>query len=149
ILGLLPLVQFAFGVSEIGKILLITFAATFPVYFSVQYALAARTVDQKMFFDGLRLSPNARWRLDLWPRLRRGVIYGVEISIGLAWITVVAAESIGTLNQGFWAGGLGAKLFMAFDVNHVSYGVFALGLFGVLGLTTGYLWLLPKRYYGY
>jgi sulfonate transport system permease protein len=149
ILGLLPLVQYAFGINELGKVLLISVAALFPVYFASLNALRGRTLDEQIFFTALRTPVWQQVQLDLWPRLRRGLIQGVEVSIGLAWITVVAAESIGTFNTGFWSGGLGHKLFTAFDVNNVGAGLVALGLFGLLGLSSGYGWSLLKRSYGY
>jgi sulfonate transport system permease protein len=149
ILGLLPLMQYVFGIGEIGKIILISVAALFPVYFSSLNALKSRTVDENIFFIALDTSFPDQMKLDLWPRLRRGLIQGIEVSIGLAWITVVAAESIGTYNSGFWSGGLGHKLFTAFDVNNVRAGLIALGIFGLLGLVSGYAWSRLKRAYGY
>ena len=143
--GLVPLVQYHFSIQEPGKLLLICWAVFFPVFFAVDRALNEVVVDDDLFFRAMKASRWLRLRLDWTPRIRRGAVFGIQVGIGLAWITVVAAESIGTPNYGFWAGGLGTNLWRAFETNQVQLGIEDLFVFGALGALSSWLWRRATR----
>ena len=140
VLGLVPVIQFAFGISELGKIGLISWAVMFPVWLSVQTAIAQRYPELELILRSLNVARQEYFAKYVLPKIYAGILQGVQIGIGIGWLSVVAAEFIGTFSKGFWAGGLGYKLFLAFDLNDWRTGLVALGIFGVLGLMTANLW---------
>lgn len=140
IIGLVPVVQWWLGIDEIGKIGLICWGVMFPVWISVRSYGGKRLDEIEVILAAQRVGAMERFRIYHFPRLLAGIMRGVEIGIGVAWLCVVGAEFIGTLTWGFWAGGLGYKLQLAFDLNHWRSGMAALGLFGVLGLASSRLW---------
>jgi NitT/TauT family transport system permease protein len=91
-----------------------------------------------LFASGL-LSSQIFWHYR-FPKILNGLFAGIEISIGVAWISVVAAEWIGTFTIGFWAGGLGYKVLKAHDANNLGGMLTCLALFGALGIATAWIW---------
>jgi NitT/TauT family transport system permease protein len=76
------------------------------------------------------------------PKVIGGIILGINVSIGIGWLCVVAAELIGTYSQGFWSGGLGYKLYIAHNNNDWYMVLTSLALFGILGIFSSTLWKL-------
>jgi len=140
IIALVPVVQFWFGISEFGKIGLIAWTSFFPVWLQVRSALRRRDIELEVRMTAARLSRRDILYMYHVPRIIGGLNVGVSISIGICWISLVAAELVGTYNQGFWAGGLGYKLFLAFELNNWLTGSLALILFGALGAGTSFCW---------
>lgn len=140
VLGLVPVIQYLFGISELGKFILIAWAVMFPVWISVETALANRLTELELSLDAIGVGGSDFAISYVFPRLLSGFFQGIQISIGVGWLSVVAAEFIGTFSSGFWSGGLGYKLFLAFDLNDWMMGIFALGLFGALGMISAWVW---------
>ena len=139
VIALVPLVQM-FGVDEWWKISLIAWAATFPIWLSIRQALNHPMIDTELVLFGSGVSSSQIFWSYRFPRTLGGLINGLEISIGVAWISVVAAEWVGTFTTGFWAGGLGYKVLKAHDANNIVGMLSCLGLFGVLGTLTAQIW---------
>lgn len=142
IIGLVPLIQMHIGVREYGKICLIAWGVMFPVWLTIRAATSRVLSESELMLKGARASRNTIRRILLWPRLLGGIIVGVEIGIGVAWLCVVAAEWIGTYTQGFWSGGLGYRLVVSYENNDWRRLYLALFTFGLLGIGSSYAWKL-------
>lgn len=146
IIGLVPVIQMNIGVSEYGKIGLIAWAVMFPVWISVRRAARQEYRDLALVIYAAQLPRRrARWNF-LWARLIGGLIHGVEIGIGIAWLSLVAAEWVGTYREGFWSGGLGYELLLSYEQNDWLRLHGILLLFGVLGLCTTAAWRRGLRF---
>jgi len=139
VIALVPLVQLI-GVDEWWKFGLIAWAAAFPTWVKIRQAWLQQMIDTE-----LALKASGLRRIDIFrsydlPKAVAGLLEGIEISIGIAWISTVAAEWIGTFSTGFWAGGLGYKVQIAHDANDWGAMLACLGLFGMLGIFSTFLW---------
>lgn len=141
IIALVPIVQM-FGVEEAWKIGIIAWAVMFPVWISVRQARIKSMVDTELVMLARGIAPAQMLRSYHFPKALAGLLRGVEISIGVAWLSVVAAEWVGTFSTGFWAGGLGYKIIKAHDANSWKGMFLCLALFGVLGSMSA--WLLQQ-----
>lgn len=145
-LALIPFVQYYFGVDEAGKILLISLVTSFPVWLSIDARL--RQADEELRRTVRNWSERHRLSLRHYylPLVFEGFATGVAVSIGLGWLVVVAAEMIGTYSAGPFAGGVGTKLFFAVARSRLDLALLDLGLFGLLGLGSSFVWraLLSK-----
>jgi len=139
ILAIVPLV-IMLGVKERWKIGLIGWAVSFPIWISIRQARALEMVDAELALAAGGLSRADVFRTYTFPKLLIGLLHGIETAIGVAWISVVAAESFGTFTRGFWAGGLGYKALQAYEANSWSGLVLCLAIFGTLGLGSALLW---------
>lgn len=139
ILAIVPVV-IMLGVKERFKIGLISWAVSFPIWISIRQARSLEMVDAELALAAGGLSRADVFRTYSVPKLLIGLVHGIETAIGIAWISVVAAESFGTFTTGFWAGGLGHKALQAHEANNWSGLVLCLAIFGMLGLGSAVLW---------
>mgnify|MGYP003863165945 CR=1 FL=1 len=142
IIGLVPVIQMTIGYGEIGKFLLIAWATAFPVWISVDSALKRKSNELELILTSYQLTRFGYYKHYIFPRLFAGFFSGVEVSIGIGWLSVVAAEFIGIYQDGFWAGGLGYLIMDANNLNNWNDVILGLGIFGVLGMVTARLWNL-------
>jgi len=149
ILGLVPFVQWFVGLNEFGKIGLIAWGVMFPVWISVRSAGKLSNLEIEAVLAAGRFSWRQKLRVYNGPRILLGFKTGVDIAVGLAWLAVVAAEMIATYSNGFWAGGLGFRLWQAYrTTNDLATASAALLVFGLLGILSSLLWrkIAPKLY---
>jgi len=139
ILAIVPMV-IMLGVKERWKIGLIGWAVSFPIWISIRHARTLEMIDAELALAASGLSRTGVFRTYTFPKLLIGLLHGIETAIGIAWISVVAAESFGTFTKGFWAGGLGHKAIQAYEANNWSGLLLCLVLFGTLGLGSALLW---------
>ncbi len=139
IIALVPVVQ-TVGVGEHLKMGLIAWAVMFPVWIAVRQARNEPMVDLELALSGAGLDRSRIVRIYEIPKALRGMLRGVEISIGVGWLSVVAAEWIGTYSDGFWSGGLGYKIVVAHDANSWLGMLACLALFGALGTASAWGW---------
>lgn len=140
ILALVPLFAQVLGIEEASKISLIAWACFFPVLISTLRSESEGLLDLELKISATNLSPRSRFRHYDLPRILFGFVAGVEISIGIGWLTVVAAEMIATYESGLFRGGLGKRVFDLFQNGNLEAGLYHLMVFGILGLGTSYLW---------
>ncbi len=140
ILGLVPIIQFYIGVDEIGKIGLIAWATLFPIAYSVKSSVRDISADTQVNLKHHTRGTLKKVYLVTVLGAREGVTRSVNIAIGIAWLVVVAAELIGTYTQGFWRGGLGYKLFLAYEHNDPATMFLILFIFGFLGILSSLAW---------
>lgn len=140
ILGLVPVFQYYLGVNEYSKIGLISWAVCFPVAFTMYNSLQPLSEDLRTFLANVNHNGLLYWRYIILPRFELAFIRAVQVSIGIAWLVVVAAEMIGTYSSGFWSGGLGFKLFLAYEANRPEVMFLILSIFGILGIISSSGW---------
>jgi sulfonate transport system permease protein len=139
VIALVPLVQLI-GVDEWWKFALIAWAATFPIWLRIRQAWLQQMIDTELALKASGLRRIDIFRSYDFPKALGGLLQGIEISIGIAWISTVAAEWIGTFSTGFWAGGLGYKVQVAHDANNWGAMLACLGYFGALGIASTSIW---------
>jgi sulfonate transport system permease protein len=140
ILALVPLVAKVLGIGEHAKILLIAWACFFPVFLSTVGSIGQKIPDLELRIAVRNLPRGQVWLRYELPRMLKGFVSGVETAIGIGWLTVVAAETLGTLSYGPFRGGLGSAVFVAFANSDYKLGLTCLAVFGVLGFFTSLLW---------
>lgn len=95
-LALVPLLIAFFGIGELPKIVLVVLGVIFPVYLNTVAGI--RTVDPKLIQLGesYGLGPAARIRDVIIPGAMPMILTGIRYSLGVAWLTLVVAETIAT-----------------------------------------------------
>jgi len=139
VIALVPLVQML-GVDEWWKFALIAWAVTFPTWLAIRQSWLEQMIDTELALKASGLRKIYIFRSYDLPKAFRGLLRGIEISIGIAWISTVAAEWIGNLRPGFWDGGLGYRVEYAHQSANWNGVLACLGLFGVLGVVSTFLW---------
>ncbi|MBO1514894.1 ABC transporter permease [Metabacillus bambusae] len=128
-LAVIPLFILWFGFGEVSKILLIAKGAFFPLY--VNTFLGIRGVDSKLFAVAKVLEFN-RWKqitLLILPAALPNILLGLRLSLGVAWLALVAAELMGS-SQGVGYLIMDARQFSNTSVVFVGIIIFA--VFGKL-----------------
>jgi len=95
-LAVIPLFILWFGFGETSKILLIAKGAFFPLY--VNTFLGIRGVDSKLYAVAkvLKFSKWKQITLLILPAALPNILLGVRLSLGAAWLGLVAAELMGS-----------------------------------------------------
>ncbi len=128
-LAVIPLFILWFGFGELSKILLIAKGAFFPLY--VNTFLGIRGVDSRLFSVAKVLEFN-RWKqitLLILPAALPNILLGLRLSLGVAWLALVAAELMGS-SQGVGYLIMDARQFSQTSVVFVGIIIFA--VFGKL-----------------
>ncbi|MFF5291308.1 ABC transporter permease [Paractinoplanes globisporus] len=137
--ALAPIFLIWFGLGDLSKVALISFAPMFPLYLNVLAGI--RGVDDRLV-ESARSCGVGTWgliRRVILPGALPQILVGLRQSLGVAWIVLVVAEQTATTS------GLGviindAKEFLQIDVMFVVVVVYAL-----LGLGTDALVRLLER----
>jgi NitT/TauT family transport system permease protein len=105
-LAILPILFITFGLGELGKIVLI-FLGTFPVITRDIY-IAVRKVPAEQIVKALTLgaSPAAVIYRIIMPQLVPRLLEAIRLSLGAAWLFLIAAEAIASTD------GLGYRIFL-------------------------------------
>ncbi len=140
IIGLVPVIQMNIGINEYGKIGLIAWAVLFPVWITVRNSLNVEFENCELMLRSSKKSSYQFFSFYTLPKIFSGFLKGVELAIGIAWLAVVAAEWVGTYTKGFWAGGLGYKLILGYEINNWNMVHMNLLTFGLLGFVSAYSW---------
>ncbi|MBF4480394.1 sulfonate transport system permease protein [Rhodococcus rhodochrous J3] len=95
-LALVPLLIAAFGIGEMPKVLLVTLGVIFPVYLNTVSGI--RTVDEKLIQLGRSygLGRGQLIREVIVPGAMPMILTGIRYALGVAWLTLVIAETIAT-----------------------------------------------------
>ena len=105
-LAILPILFISFGVGELGKVMLI-FIGVFPLI-ARDIALATEKIPQQQITKALTLGasgPGVTYRLIL-PQIMPRLIDTVRLSLGAAWLFLIASEAIASTD------GLGYRIFL-------------------------------------
>ncbi len=95
-LALVPLLIATFGIGELPKVVLVTLGVIFPVYLNTVAGI--RTVDPKLvqLGESYGLGRGARIRDIIVPGAMPMILTGIRYALGVAWLTLVIAETIAT-----------------------------------------------------
>jgi len=105
-LAILPILFISFGVDEAGKIMLI-FLGTFPLITRDIY-LAVKKIPREMIVKALTLGASQQgvlYRI-VYPQVAPRLIETIRLSLGGAWLFLIAGEAIAAQN------GLGYRIFL-------------------------------------
>jgi NitT/TauT family transport system permease protein len=105
-LAILPILFISFGTGEMGKIMLI-FIGTFPMIIRDIY-LTVKKIPEKMITKSLTLGASQLeipWRI-IFPQVLPKLIDSIRLSLGAAWVYLIASEAIASEN------GLGYRIFL-------------------------------------
>jgi len=145
ILALVPLLLKLVGANEWAKVVLIAWACFFPVFLSVHEAVRQPVRDMEDRLDVNRVDGWRRFLHYDLPRLIQGFDAGMTVSMGIGWLTVVAAEFSNSDNFGWNRGGLGQCVYHCFENANYLCGYTGLVAFGVLGLSSNVLWRIGRH----
>ncbi|GAA5060552.1 aliphatic sulfonate ABC transporter permease SsuC [Nocardia callitridis] len=95
-LALVPLLIAMLGIGEVPKVVLVTLGVIFPVYLNTVAGI--RTVDPKLvqLGESYGLGRGARIRDIIVPGAMPMILTGIRYALGVAWLTLVVAETIAT-----------------------------------------------------
>ncbi|MEZ5153886.1 ABC transporter permease subunit [Rhodococcus zopfii] len=95
-LALVPLLIAAFGIGELPKVMLVILGVIFPVYLNTVAGI--RTVDPKLVQLGRSygLGRGELIRQVIVPGAMPMILTGIRYALGVAWLTLVIAETIAT-----------------------------------------------------
>ncbi|MFF0818438.1 ABC transporter permease subunit [Rhodococcus sp. NPDC003318] len=95
-LALVPLLIAAFGIGELPKVTLVTLGVIFPVYLNTVAGI--HTVDPKLVQLGQSygLGRGELIRQIIVPGAMPMILTGIRYALGVAWLTLVVAETIAT-----------------------------------------------------
>lgn len=134
ILAIVPLVAWFCGPSEIGKFIIIALATGCIITKHMIDIIGEPHIDLELTLKSMGISNGRRWVIYFWPRLRYSVVSGIRVALGVAWISVVAAEMTGIFRSGLWSGGLGYRLTIFYENSDWKGMMTIILLFGILGV---------------
>jgi sulfonate transport system permease protein len=143
-LALIPLVILWFGIDEDAKLFLVSLGVLFPVYINTFHGV--RTVDAQLIemarsygMRGYQL-----FRRVILPGALPSVFVGLRYAIGIAWLTLIVAETIAAQS------GIGYMAMNARDFMQVDVIVVAIIVYAVLGkLADSAVRLLERWFLGW
>ncbi|MDM0018860.1 ABC transporter permease subunit [Variovorax saccharolyticus] len=137
--ALVPLFILWFGIDETPKVLLVAFGVAVPLYINTFGGI--RNVDVKLV-EVARVARMGRLAIALrvlLPAALPTLLVGLRFALGLAWVAVIIAETVGA-DSGIGFLLTNARQFVRTDVMLVCVAVYAL-----LGLATDYLVRILER----
>ena len=129
-LAVTPLFILWFGFDELSKILLIAFASFFPVYVNTYNGI--RSVDSKLF-EVAQVLEFSKWKQLtklILPSALSHILVGVRLSLGIAWLSLVVAELMGS------SAGVGYMIMDARQFSQTDKVFVGIIIFGVVGKLT-------------
>ena len=131
-IAIIPFVIIWFGIGEFSKISIVSWAVLFPVWIATHIGISQ--VDEKITWAAQSLGAN-RWQTlfsFLVPSALPMIHSGIRTGIGLAFISLFAAEMAGSVE------GIGYRIFTSHLVFRVDKMVVALICLGALGAIIDY-----------
>ena len=135
-LALVPLMILWFGIGEEPRILLVALGTMFPVY--INTASGIRNVDSKLVEMATSYGLS-RWQLVreiIIPGAMPSILVGIRYSLGVAWLTLVIAETIASRD------GIGYMVQNARELLRIDIIIFAIILYALAGWLAD--WLIRK-----
>jgi sulfonate transport system permease protein len=139
-LAVTPLFILWFGFDEVSKILLISLGAFFPIY--INTFLGIRGVDSKLFDVARVLEFNWKKQIThlILPAALGNILLGVRLSLGIAWLSLVVAELMGS------SSGVGYMIMDARQFSQTDKVFVGIIIFAVVGkLTDSFVRLLERK----
>jgi|SRR5665213_167337 len=128
-LAWVPLIVLWFGIGNAATVLVVVYAATFPLLYNVWSGV--RSVNPLWIRAGtvMNASGSRMFRHIIWPAALPYIIIGIRQSFGRAWIAVIGGELLASPD---W--GLGKLIFDAKEYLNTDVMLAALIVIGALGL---------------
>ena len=128
-LAWVPLIVLWFGIGNAATVLVVVYAATFPLLYNVWSGV--RAVNPLWIRAGtvMNASGSRMFRHIIWPAALPYIIIGIRQSFGRAWIAVIGGELLASPD---W--GLGKLIFDAKEYLNTDVMLAALIVIGALGL---------------
>jgi nitrate/nitrite transport system permease protein len=128
-LAWMPLALFTLKDSDISAIFVIFICSTWPMLLNTAFGVAAVRRDWLNVAKTLEVKPVRKALLVILPAAAPTILTGMRISIGIAWLVIVAAEML--------VGGTGIGYFVWNEWNNLSIvnilsGILAIGLVGMV-----------------
>src|SRR5690349_22156504 len=114
-LALVPFVILWFGIGDTARIFLISLGVFFPIYINTFHGI--RNVDPDLIEMG-RVYGLSDWQLFrqvIFPGALPSILVGVRLSLGIAWLTLIIAETVAA-DSGIGFLGATAREFIRTDV---------------------------------
>jgi len=132
-----PLLILWLGIGEGSKVTLIGIGTFWPVLLNLIHGI--RTVDRKLLevASVFRKGPVALLRRVIFPAALPSLVTGLRLGLGMAWMSVIAAELLGAHR------GIGFLIAYARELTQVDLmftGLVSIGITGIL-IDTGIRWL--------
>jgi sulfonate transport system permease protein len=126
-LALTPLIILWMGIGETPKIFLVALGVIFPIYINTSHAI--RSVDSGLIEMGrvYGLGPRDMFQRVVFPGALPGILVGVRYALGVAWLTLIVAETI-SASSGIGYLAMTAREFLWTDVI-----VFCILIYALLG----------------
>ena len=147
IVALPAIVIFFLAISEYGKIFIIAWGAFFPTWLATYYAACTLQSEYLYLAHGFKISRTNIFMRVVIPSIGSQITSGVRISLGAAWLSVVASELLGIIEgKNLFGNGLGHLLWTHMNQGAGDVVLVIIFIFGLLGSTTNYLfdWILRK-----
>jgi sulfonate transport system permease protein len=124
-LALIPMVIIWFGLGEGAKVFLVALGVFFPVYVNTFHGV--RSIDPALIEMAhvFELSRFEKFRRVILPGALPAVMVGVRFALGLMWLTLIVAETIGA-DSGIGYLAMSAREFMRTDIVVACIVVYAL-----------------------
>lgn len=132
-LALVPLMILWLGIDEAPRILLVALGTLFPVY--INTASGIKNVDAKLLEMGKSygLSRKELIREIIIPGAMPSILVGIRYALGVAWLTLVIAETIASRN------GIGYMVQNARELLRIDIIIFAILLYALAGWLADWL----------
>jgi sulfonate transport system permease protein len=114
-LAITPLVILWFGLGETAKLFIVAVTVLFPVYLNTFHGV--RSVDPQLIEMAAiyKVRGFALYREVILPGALPSILVGVRFALGLSWLVLIVAESIGA-SQGLGYLAMNAREFMQMDM---------------------------------
>jgi nitrate/nitrite transport system permease protein len=140
-LAWLPIGLMVFQVAEPASIFVIFISSIWPIILNTAAGVARVPQDYMNVARVLKLSEWQIFTSILFPSVLPHLMTGIRLSIGVAWLVIVAAEMLtGGVGIGFWVWDEWNNL----NVEHIIIAIFVVGIVGLLLEQT--LVLIAKRF---
>ncbi|WLV23918.1 ABC transporter permease [Aciduricibacillus chroicocephali] len=139
-LAVTPLFILWFGFDELSKVLLISFGSFFPIYINTY--LGIRSADSRLFDVARVLEFSRKQQITklVLPSALSNILLGVRLSLGIAWLSLVVAELMGS------SAGIGYLIMDARQFSQTDKVFVGIIIFAVVGkLTDSLVRLLERR----
>jgi nitrate/nitrite transport system permease protein len=130
-LAWMPLALYTIKDSSISGIFVIFICSVWPMLINTAFGVASVRRDWLNVAKTLEVTPLRKAFLVILPSAAPTILTGMRISIGIAWLVIVAAEML--------VGGTGIGYFVWNEWNNLTNVIFAILVIGVVGMTLDFL----------
>jgi sulfonate transport system permease protein len=134
VLALVPLTIRLGGLGEGPKIFLIAWACLFVTWAYTHTAVSKMNPAYAWWSDSLGLTFSQRVLKVYAPAIAPALLGAARVALAIALIVDVAAELGGTLQQGFFRGGLGYRISRAIETNRNDVNLACIVTYGAIGM---------------